>query len=262
MRIQIIKKALIIAFFLFSLPVYSGKANNQDNPLISCTFSELGYTTKTIRNNQNVEIYINCTSSSPRVYTAKIFLHFTGEDSYYFYRINGGAEGFRGGPGNSYFSGWEERYIDSGFFLEGNNSLQIVMRNYPLIENDPVSYLGKYITIIHDSYIEIYDHDITETSTAKNNNSIMIFGVIIVFFLGAGILGYLIMSRRQKSTIFFGPTSTPYYCGLCEQKHHAGTPRMQCTACGRSFCFDSYSAMTKAGRKFCPMCDGKLEAID
>ena len=91
MRIQISKKALIIAFFLLSLPVFSGKTNIQDNPLLTYTFSELGYTTKTIRNNQYVEIYINCSGSSPGVYTAKIFLHFTGEDSYYFF-LN--TEGF------------------------------------------------------------------------------------------------------------------------------------------------------------------------
>ncbi|MFX0183497.1 MAG: hypothetical protein ACFE95_10490 [Candidatus Hodarchaeota archaeon] len=43
--------------------------------------------------------------------------------------------------GNTYSSGWKERYIDPGVFLEGNNSLQIVMHNYPL-SDQITSYLG------------------------------------------------------------------------------------------------------------------------
>ncbi len=52
--------------------------------------------------------------------------------------------------------------------------------------------------------------------------------------------------------------SPAFYCAVCEQKHLAGTPRMQCEACGRNICVDSFSEMAKAGRMTCPMCDGKL----
>ena len=89
-----------------------------------------------------------------------------------------------GGPGNTFFSGWQERYIDPGFFLEGNNSLQIVVHNYPLLEYDPTSSLEKYVTIIHDSYIEIYDATALplaiEWQGYEFNETNLIFNILVI----------------------------------------------------------------------------------
>jgi len=116
------------------------------------------------------------------------------------------------------------------------------------------------------SYIEIFDYDVPQTSIPLNGDLVIILGGIIGFILGAVVLGYLTIIRRQKSktshSTNFTPTSSAYYCGICMQKHIAGTPRMQCTSCGRSICVDQYSNMTKVGKKGCPMCDGKLESTD
>ncbi len=179
-RISII--LILGLFFLNDLSI--GKAKTQDSPLITYTFSELGFTTSTTYNSGSFSLTVSCTGSSLGVYAAKIFLHFTGEDSYYFYRINGGAEGYMGGPGNSFLSGWEERYIHPGFFQEGNNSLQIVIHNYPLIEYDPVSSKAKYLTAIHDSYIEIYDATALplaiEWQGYEFNETNLIFTIVVI----------------------------------------------------------------------------------
>ncbi len=53
----------------------------------------------------------------------------------------------------------------------------------------------------------------------------------------------------------------PFFCQLCSIKHSAGTPRMQCDACGRFVCVDSFADMVKVARSSCPMCDGKLSAV-
>ena len=53
----------------------------------------------------------------------------------------------------------------------------------------------------------------------------------------------------------------PFYCQLCGERHPAGTPRMQCEECGRSICVDSFSDMTKVGRKSCPMCGGEMKVL-
>jgi hypothetical protein len=69
----------------------------------------------------------------------------------------------------------------------------------------------------------------------------------------------------EKTTEYFSPetktVSPPFYCQLCSIKHPAGTPRMQCEACGRYLCVDSFADMAKVGRTACPMCDGKLITI-
>ena len=54
----------------------------------------------------------------------------------------------------------------------------------------------------------------------------------------------------------------PFYCELCAIKHPAGIKRMQCEACGRSICLESFFDMTKADRTVCPLCDGKLSASE
>lgn len=53
----------------------------------------------------------------------------------------------------------------------------------------------------------------------------------------------------------------PFYCQLCSIKHKAGTPRMQCDACGRLVCIEAFAEMAQVGRTNCPMCDGKLSSI-
>ncbi|MFX0182018.1 MAG: hypothetical protein ACFE95_02955 [Candidatus Hodarchaeota archaeon] len=69
----------------------------------------------------------------------------------------------------------------------------------------------------------------------------------------------------EKTTEYFSPeaktVSPPFYCQLCSLKHPAGMPRMQCEACGRYLCVDSFADMAKVGRTACPMCDGKLITI-
>lgn len=54
----------------------------------------------------------------------------------------------------------------------------------------------------------------------------------------------------------------PFYCELCSIKHPAGTKRMQCETCGRNICIESFFDMTKTDRTVCPLCDGKLSALD
>ena len=53
----------------------------------------------------------------------------------------------------------------------------------------------------------------------------------------------------------------PFYCQLCSIKHAAGTPRMQCDACGRFVCIEAFADMAQVGRTNCPMCDGKLSSV-
>lgn len=69
---------------------------------------------------------------------------------------------------------------------------------------------------------------------------------------------------EAKAEYYVPDTTTiapPFYCQLCSIKHPAGTPRMQCEACGRYLCVDAFADMAKVGRTSCPMCDGKLVTI-
>ena len=139
----------------------------QANLLQTSTFVELGYeTTRTLYNGGSVTLYVNCSGASMGLYSAKINLHFTGEDSYYVYRMNMGPE-ISGGayPGCDFYSGWQEQWIEPGFFHEGNNSLLIRVSNCPL--NDQTSSIYKYLIILPDSYIEIYDGSMFQTVTER-----------------------------------------------------------------------------------------------
>jgi hypothetical protein len=67
--------------------------------------------------------------------------------------------------------------------------------------------------------------------------------------------------KSEKTQISPQMNLPPFYCQLCSLKHTAGTPRMQCEACGRFVCVDSFADMVKVARSSCPMCDGKLSAM-
>lgn len=78
------------------------------------------------------------------------------------------------------------------------------------------------------------------------------------------------ISVKSKDIIEFKPETPviqqdtitpPFYCQLCSIKHPAGTPRMQCDACGRYVCIEAFADMARVGRTNCPMCDGKLISI-
>jgi len=75
---------------------------------------------------------------------------------------------------------------------------------------------------------------------------------------------------KKKDVIEFKPETPsiqqdmrtpPFYCQLCSIKHLAGTPRMQCDACGRFVCVKAFAEMAQVGRTNCPMCDGKLISV-
>ena len=151
---------IITILFLFislgNIPVNGKIGTTQSSPLASYLFSDLGYNTSvTYLRGGVLTLQFNCTGSTFGIYYVRVFLHITGEDSYYFLRINGGIQGYSGGPGDSYFTGWQERSIDPGFFTEGLNTLQIITDNYPL--SDDSTTIKKYLIILPDSYVEIYD---------------------------------------------------------------------------------------------------------
>jgi hypothetical protein len=147
---------LLMSFLLLNtLLIDLGTAKIQESPLLSFTFFELGYnTTNTYHYNDHLSLNINCTGSSSGIYTAKIYLHLTTAEIYYYYQINGSIE-IHGGGHEDYFTGWDTRFFDPGNFLEGVNSLRINFYNIPLSLKvvDP----RRYLTILPDSYIEIYD---------------------------------------------------------------------------------------------------------
>jgi endogenous inhibitor of DNA gyrase (YacG/DUF329 family) len=158
MKMTIVTKIGIVFLILISssISVDGNMLSIHSNPLATYTFSELGYnTTQQYLHSGNLPLSVNCTNSPLELYSAKIFLHITGVDTYYSFRFNGGAIQEAGSPGRSLFSGWQDHYVVPGFFLEGVNSFQIHIYeyDYDFMGPDP----NKFLTIMHDSYIEIYD---------------------------------------------------------------------------------------------------------
>jgi hypothetical protein len=154
---NLMKINLFLLILIFSIkPVKEAETNVQSSPLAIYSFSDLGYNTSTTYYHEGtLSLNIGCVGSLSGAYSARVVLHITGEDSYYYLRINGGPQGFIGGPGCEYFTGWQEKYVDPGFFIEGLNNFQIVIDNCPL--SDDTSSSQKYLIILPDSYIEIYD---------------------------------------------------------------------------------------------------------
>ena len=106
----------LLILVLSAIPVKGTEISNQSSPLSIYFFSDLGYNTSTTYYRGGIlSLDVGCFGSLSGIYSARVVLHITGEDSYYFLRINGGALGFSGGPGCDYFTGWQEKYVDPGF---------------------------------------------------------------------------------------------------------------------------------------------------
>ncbi|MFX0211852.1 MAG: hypothetical protein ACFFDT_38105 [Candidatus Hodarchaeota archaeon] len=175
--------SLIVGLVLLSaLSFNKCKAETQDSSLLSYTFNELGYnTTQTYHRGGSLTLNVNCSGSSLGLYSVNIYLHITGEDTYFFYQINGGPERSEGGPGDAFFTGWQENYFEPGFFREGTNSIEIIIYNYPL--SDQTSTLNKFLTIMPDSYLEIYDATALPLDVEWQGYNLTVSELIVRFFI-------------------------------------------------------------------------------
>jgi hypothetical protein len=217
------------------------------------------------------------------LYSAKINLHFTGEDSYYVYRMNMGPE-ISGGayPGCEFYTGWQEQWIEPGFFREGNNSLLIRVSNCPL--SDQTSSIFKYLIILPDSYIEIYDgsmyqtttveHTTTETSQMSSETFTsppdgFIAGLLVGVVVTGGVLTgwylYFMRDNRVKSYAvpskqFLVRTPTDYVCSICKQKIMSDQ-LTKCPNCQNAFHESHFAEAIKTTGK-CPLCKNDIITLD
>lgn len=271
-------------FLTYFLPTNAGVAEIQDRLLLASTFYELGYeTTKTYHRGGSLTLNVNCSGSTFGLYSAKINLHFTGEDSYYYYRINGGTEQSGGAkPGCEFFTGWQERSLEPGFFREGNNSLQILVYNCPI--SDQTSSLNKYLIILPDSYIEIYDASATEsnslsesltttitvvsseTSVLSSSIDGFIGGLIVGAVLTGGILAgwYFLYSKRNgmkaPAKRFVSRIPINHICSICKQNIMTDQ-LIECPNCQNAFHETHFAEAIKTTGQ-CPICKSNIITMD
>lgn len=69
---------------------------------------------------------------------------------------------------------------------------------------------------------------------------------------------FTVYEPKRVTSRPLSPSTQPFFCQLCGEKHPAGSPRFQCEACARMICDDAYEDMVGVGRSSCPMCGGNL----
>ena len=269
----------LVVFIFFHCSTSNPRpAISQVNPLITYTFYELGYnTTETYHQDEGLILPVNCSGSPLELYSAKIHLHITGEDTLYSYWINDGPLRSGGSnPGCSFFSGWQETYLEPGHFQEGVNTLRVVIKN---CDDDPLSTTSKYLMIITDSYIEIFEGSEVLTTAQETRSTEIEMGINLLGFLPLtgfillgllgmiGIGGYLlIMNRKRGETIFYQPpyegmVRQAFHCQLDDRQHPTTDSAYQCKECSRMVCADCYSLKLSVGVSICPFCQGELIKI-
>ncbi|MFX1506632.1 MAG: RING finger protein [Promethearchaeota archaeon] len=273
-------------FLLNCVLTNAGGVDAQASLLSSTTFYELGYNvTQTYYQDDSLTIQVNCSGSSVGLYSVKIYLHMTGEDILYSYVVNGGS--LRSGglkPGCSFFMGWQMSYLELGCFQEGTNTLRVLIKN---CDDDPLTTSSKYLTILTDSYIEIYDGAVSHTLTGTEHTSETVFtsqrfseveyyppdgffwGLMIGALVTGGVLigWYLSHIRKNEgksyivpSKTFFARTTTDHVCSICKQKVMSDQ-LTKCPNCQKIFHKSHFAEAIKMTGK-CPLCKSDVITLD
>ncbi|MFX0211835.1 MAG: hypothetical protein ACFFDT_38020 [Candidatus Hodarchaeota archaeon] len=271
-------------FLLNCVLTNAGGADAQASLLSSFTFYELGYNvTQTYYQDDSLTIQLSCSGSLFGLYSAKIYLHITGEDSLYSYVVNGGPLRSGGSkPGCSFFTGWQMSYLELGRFQEGTNTLEVLIKN---CDDDPLTTSSKYLTIITDSYIEIYDGAVSHTligteQTETTGSSFeveyqydppegIVWGVMVGALMIGGVLigSYRFYMRKNKGKSYNVPSRqftaripANSVCSICKQKITADQ-LTECPNCQNTFHESHFAEAVKRTGK-CPLCKSDIITLD